>query len=267
MTSSLQRDDRAAAPPTTYPDGWNHALATAPERRFVIVPHRPRTRVLVVVLTLFWLLSLWLASDLTARYVGPDSARLRAEVESLVKERDKALDKVSKLEADSAVLDRSDQVSRTANKSLQMDLADRDERIAQLRADVAFYERLVDASSKRQGLSVHSLRLDQRADGAWRYALTLTQNLKKAKVSSGDLSISVEGAKDGQLQTLKWTDLKQDPSAKPLQFEFKYFQQLKGSIMLPEGFTPHRVHVQVKSGDGNIEPSFSWKETLTEGAK
>ena len=237
-------------------------MAITPERRFVIVPHRPRTRVLLVVLLLGWLLSLWLAIDLTARFVGPDSSRLRGEVAALQQGRDADAETIDKLEADLAVLGRSDQVSRSAVQSLQEDLADRDERIAQLRADVAFYERLVDAASKRQGLSVHSLRFTPRDDGAWRYVLTLTQNLKRSKVSNGDVRLLIEGAQDGQLRTLDWPALRQDEEAAPLAFEFKYFQQLKGSVMLPEGFTPHRVRVQLKSADGNSEPSFSWLEVL-----
>lgn len=246
-------------------------LAVPPERRFVIVPHRPRTRALLVVLVFGWLLSLWLAIDLTARYVGPDSARLRGKVDAMQKARDADAAKLDKLEADLAVLSRSDQVSRSAVQSLQEDLADRDERIAQLRADVAFYERLVDAASKRQGLSVHSLRFSRRDDGAWRYVLTLTQNLKRSKVSSGELRLSIDGAQGGQLKTLDWAALRQDDKAAALPFEFKYFQQLQGSVMLPAGFTPHRVRVQLKSADGNSEPSFSWQDTLnqtqTEGAQ
>src|SRR5262245_35474206 len=39
-------------------------------------------------------------------------------------------------------LSRSDQISREANRDLQGTLAERDEEIAGLRADVAFYERL-----------------------------------------------------------------------------------------------------------------------------
>ncbi|MEZ5465928.1 MAG: DUF6776 family protein [Lysobacteraceae bacterium] len=239
-------------------------MAIPPERRFVIVPHRPRTRVLLVALVLGWLLSLWLAVDLTARYVGPDSARLRGDAVELRASLTSTEEKVNKLEADLAVMSRSDQVSRSAVQSLQEDLADRDERIAQLRADVAFYERLVDAASKRQGLSVHSLRFTRREDGAWRYVLTLTQNLKRSKVSSGELRILIEGAQGGQLKMLDWSTLRQDAEAAALTFEFKYFQQLKGSVMLPEGFTPHRVRVQLKSPDGSSEPSFSWQDVLGE---
>ncbi|MCB1559565.1 MAG: hypothetical protein KDI75_00445 [Xanthomonadales bacterium] len=240
-------------------------MATPPERRFVIVPHRPRTRLLLVAVVLGWLLSIWLAIDLTARYVGPDSARLRGEVAALETSRSTAEARIDRLEADLAVMGRSDQVSRTAVQSLQQDLADRDERIAQLRADVAFYERLVDAASKRQGLSVHSLHLNRRQDGAWRYVLTLTQNLKRSKVSSGEVRLAIEGAQDGKLTTLGWAKLRQDEDAPPMRFEFKYFQQLKGSVMLPGGFTPHRVHVQLKSPDGNSEPSFAWQDVLGGG--
>src|SRR3546814_19579440 len=47
------------------------------------------------------------------------------------------------------------QISRDANRDLQGTLAERDEEIAGLRADVAFYERFVGATGQRRGLTVH----------------------------------------------------------------------------------------------------------------
>ena len=59
------------------------------------------------------------------------------------------------LEQRSATLSRSDQISREANRDLQGALAERDEEVAGLRADVAFYERFVGATAQRRGLSLH----------------------------------------------------------------------------------------------------------------
>ena len=63
--------------------------------------------------------------------------------------------KIDELEQRSATLARSDQISRDANGDLQGTLAERDEEIAGLRADVAFYERFVGATAPRRGLAVH----------------------------------------------------------------------------------------------------------------
>src|SRR5690606_39655674 len=67
--------------------------------------------------------------------------------------------RIDELEQQVATLSRSDQISRTANADLQGTLAERDEEIASLRADIAFYERFVGATAQRHGLGVHELRL------------------------------------------------------------------------------------------------------------
>jgi hypothetical protein len=73
-----------------------------------------------------------------------------------------------------ATLTRSDQISRDANRDLQGSLAERDEEIAGLRADVAFYERLVGATAQRRGLAVHALKM-AAGRPAWHFtALTQT---------------------------------------------------------------------------------------------
>ena len=62
-----------------------------------------------------------------------------------------------------ATLARSDQISRDANRDLQGTLAERDEEIAGLRADVAFYERFVGSTAQRRGLNVHELHMQRQA--------------------------------------------------------------------------------------------------------
>ena len=57
------------------------------------------------------------------------------------------LRRIESLEQQVATLSRSDQISRDANRDLQATLSERDEEIAGLRADVAFYERFVGATA------------------------------------------------------------------------------------------------------------------------
>lgn len=230
-----------------------------PNRRFVIVPHRPRARTLVIVLGVSWLVSLALVYDLTRRYSVPDLARTERELQDARDQANELQSRIDRLRQRNAVARRSDEVSRAANQALQETLAQRDQEIAALRADTAFYERLVGGSAQRQGLAVHSLELKPTGDGAWRYTLTLTQNLKKASVSKGDLTLRVDGVRDGKLSSLAWSELLQQQDAAPQGFAFKYFQQLEGSMMLPAGFTPHRVRVQLRTDGRQSEQVFPWQ--------
>jgi hypothetical protein len=214
-------------------------------------------------LWLLWLLSMaaavavalwWERGGVSAEGAGESAQVLRGKVGELE-------ERLASLRQRNVMLKRSDDVSRAANQELQQNLAERDERIAALEADVAFYLRLAGASAQRQGLSIHSLSLRPEADGAHHFALTLTQTIKKTQLSRGSARLVVEGVSGGQLRELDWDALLQSENAPPLSFEFRYFQQLEGTVMLPEGFTPHRVRVLVEGDSGRSERSLSWAET------
>lgn len=171
-------------------------------------------------------------------------------------------ERIADLEQAVATLSRSDQISRDANRELQGTLAERDEEIAGLRADVAFYERFVGSTAQRHGLSVHQLQLQpQAASAAWHFTATLTQNLNRGAVNRGRLTLSVEGTRDGKLEELDWGDLRQGSSAPGVDYSFKYFQQVEGDILLPPGLQPIRVTVHLEPARGAaVEQSFSWEE-------
>ena len=161
-----------------------------------------------------------------------------------------------KLRQQVATLRRSDQISRNANVGLQQTLAEREEEVSALRADVDFYERLVGSTGQRQGLRVHDARFEAEAAGTWHYTVTLTQNLNRGAISKGGMRFSVEGVRAGKLETVKWDELLQKKGAPAKPFSFRYFQQLEDSIMLPPGFTPQRVKVSLSGGQ---EQSFPWQ--------
>lgn len=173
--------------------------------------------------------------------------------------------RVDELEQQVATLTRSDQISRDANTDLQGTLAERDEEISGLRADVAFYERLVGATGQRRGLSVHELKLQPQGDDAWHFTATLTQNLNRGAVSSGRLTLAIEGTADGKLQRLSWADLRQEEDAEGAEYSFKYFQQLEGEIVLPAGFKPLRVHARLAPQGGKAsEQSIPWTDATAQ---
>ncbi|WP_052756648.1 DUF6776 family protein [Lysobacter capsici] len=166
-------------------------------------------------------------------------------------------------------LGRSDAISRQANRDLQSALAERDEEIAGLRADVAFYERLVGATGQRRGLTVHALKM-QPQDGvpsAWHFTTTLTQNLNRGAVSAGRLTLALEGTRAGKLEKLAWADLRQQPAAPGTAYSFKYFEQIEGDVFVPQGLTPVRVTVRLTPQSGPaVEQSFSWADATRDTA-
>jgi hypothetical protein len=236
-------------------------MSARPPARFVIVPHRPRSRWRWLLAAAIWLGSVALAAWLAHRWSVPLLAESMDRLDELGDENLALQVKLEEALQQNAVLGRAEQVSRDALGQLQASLAEREEEIAALRADVGFYERLVGGSARRQGLTVHSVRFRPEEGGEWRYAVTLTQNLERSGLTRGELRLSIEGQRDGALATLDWPTLHQQDSTPGQAFEFRYFQQVEGSVMLPAGFVPQRVRVEVDRGGSKIDHTVPWEDT------
>jgi hypothetical protein len=165
-----------------------------------------------------------------------------------------------------AVLDRGAQVARAATADLQQTLRDRQEQISALRADLGFYSRLTGSGTRREGLAVQAVRLTPAAEPrVYNFSITITQNLKAGQIASGQAQLSVTGVQAGKLATLDWPELAPNQDHDGLAFSFKYFQQLKGTLMLPAGFMPNRIHAEADAGGtmGRAEQDFAWSDALT----
>ena len=134
----------------------NKTPRRAPPPRFTIVQQRPDRRPLIaVVLGLAWLASIvgvWIGAS---RVAAPRLPAMTAELDAARDELRRWRSQAEQLAQREATLARSDQISRAANKEVQSELAEREEEISDLRANLAFYERLVGATGQQKGLSVH----------------------------------------------------------------------------------------------------------------
>jgi hypothetical protein len=233
---------------------------TEPASRFRVVPRRPgSSRGWAIAIGVAWLLSLLAVWALASWRAAPGLGQTRDQLRSAERSAAQQQRQLDELNQRLVTLSRSDQISRAANTELQSSLAERDEEIAGLRADVAFYERLVGATAQRKGLSVHSIEFAPTEAGSWSYRAVLTQNLNRGAISQGQLRFSVEGVRAGKLATIGWDELTQRPGGAGQDYSFRYFQELDGTVMLPKDFTPQRVRVSLRGGAGGVEQTFDWK--------
>ncbi|WP_028918739.1 DUF6776 family protein [Pseudoxanthomonas suwonensis] len=232
-----------------------------PLPRFQVVPRRPGLppRGWLIAIGVAWLLTLagtWmLATWLAEPGLGDTRAKLRAAERTVAQQKRQ----IDELDQRLVTLARSDQISRAANTELQSSLAERDEEISALRADVAFYERLVGSTSQRKGLNVHSIDFSPTEAGTWNYRVVLTQNLNRGAISQGQMRFAVEGVRAGKLATIAWDELHNRADTPGQDYSFRYFQELTGNVMLPKDFTPQRVRISLRGGAGSVEQTFDWK--------
>ena len=218
--------------------------------------HKKRRWPLIIFVVLAWFASIGAALLLTQQ---TENLVDRAEINRAHKEQDALLQRI-------AVLERSEQVARAAYGDLQQNLKDRQEEISALRADLAFYSRLTNGS-KLEALNVHGVHLQAAASPrVYNFSITLTQTLKSGQIATGHMRVSVNGVRDGKLVTLGWGDLAPNQDGSGLPFSFKYFQQITGTLMLPDKFTPNRIRVEADAaGDmGKVDQEFAWSDALAE---
>jgi len=227
-------------------------------QRFMIVPKKTPWRGWLLLIAIAWLLSLtgvWYWAG-TFSVPGLASADRTVDRQSeQLKESDALL---KQMRQQLATVRRSEQISRNANTELQSTLSDRDEEIEGLRADVAFYERLVGATAQRHGLNVHDIQFEPEVGGTWHFTATVTQNLNRGAISQGNMKFSVEGISSGRLKTVPWENLVQRSDFGGKTYSFRYFQELEGSVLLPAGFTPQRVKVVLRGNNGQADQVFPW---------
>lgn len=240
-------------------------VKNTPIPRYVVVRRGPdRSRLVWTLVGLGWLLSVLGAWTFASWQASPLLPGLSATLKQTRAQLRAAQEELAQLHQHQATLARSDQISRAANRKVQQALAERDEEIADLRANLAFYERVAGSSAEPKGLNVHSAEFEPEAAGSWRYRIMLTQNLERGAVSTGKLRFSIEGVRDGKLTRLDWSDLHQR-DAPEQEFSFRYFQQLRGRVMLPEGFTPQRVRVSLRGGDASLDQALAWVQPSASG--
>src|SRR5579875_1429979 len=177
---------------------------------------------------------------------GGDPARIRA------------------LAARNAALQHEHRTTEAANQALQQTLAERDQELQKLKADQVFYAKLISSDASQTGLAVHDIKLTQVANTrAWNFVATLTNTATDADTARGTMTISVEGVRDGKLAVADWNTLAGPAGKAGVPFAFRFFQQLRGTLMLPAGFVPNQIQVSLDPERGAaVTRKLAWNDAV-----
>lgn len=181
----------------------------------------------------------------------------RAELKQLAAENEQLKQQVADLQ-------RSQQVNDVAMRSLRGTLTEREEQLSGLRADLGFYSRLVGSDGQRQGLRVQEVRVQPVPQtSAWNLSVSLTQNARRGDEINGRATITVEGLRGDKVEKLDWSALGDAAQKDGLPFQFKYFQQLHCTFVLPKDFRPMRIRIQAEPDKGAAATrSVVWSDAL-----
>lgn len=204
-------------------------------------------------------------------YQGYELKRLNTIVETLELRIEELELRNQGLVEKNAQLASSNRIEHDAYEQLNQTLVEKERDILGLKEQLVFYQGIVSPEQLALGVNIQSFELEQKNNlGLYAYKLVLTKRGKSNQYIKGKLNLNVKGEKNGADSTLQLKEIKQDFVEKDGKFSFRYFQVFEGDIMIPEGFEPYDVELDIRPSTKkikNFKESITWSKALLGGVE
>ena len=145
-----------------------------------------------------------------------------------------------------AVLEVAAKIDREAYSKVEAELVSLQTRILEQQEDIEFYKGIVNENDGT-GLRIQDFQISRGlGERDYDLRLVLAQAFRSDRKISGKVEFVVEGVQRGKASRLGLGELGAEGTPGTLSYSFRYFQDLKAAVVLPEDFTPERVQVIVR---------------------
>jgi len=229
-----------------------------------VVADEPRTRFTAHLISALVILTMGVGGYLYGRYEQQtDQQYAQAEVGDMRVKLHSKIGEAEQYRQEVENLRLGAQVDQHANENVRQEVIQLKATIAELEENVTFYRGLMSPTVNKRGLTIGSL--DVIATGAprhYQYKLVIQQLASNHRQLQGNAEFTVVGRdSDGSVRSIALKDLSPDVAGEQIRLRFKYFQNLAGEMVLPEGFTPERIELVAKSTGKDaveVEKKFGW---------
>lgn len=233
----------------------------------IVKSHQHRKRQIALALLLVTaLLAIWLAYEYGRKQAGFDSMAAAREQEALQRAIQTLEGKNEALSTRIAVLQQASEVDRHAYSEVEQTLKTLQDEILEMREEVKFYRGIVGPADVNSGLQVQSFMVRQNdQENGYHFRLIMVQYGRQTRAMRGVVRMTLVGIQEGVQKSLILSELG-DQKRTQMKFRFKYFQELNGDIVLPEGFVPIQVVLNiVPQGKGakSSEKTFNWSDAIS----
>ncbi len=135
---------------------------------------------------------------------------------------------------------------------------------------LVFYQGIVSPENLALGVNIQSIEKKKKNDiGLYSYKLVLSKRGKSSNYVKGTINLRVKGQSQGEQKDLDMKQIKQDYDSKDTLFSFRYFQVFEGDLLIPKGFEPYDIELEIKPTSRkikNFSETISWTQALSGGA-
>lgn len=185
-----------------------------------------------------------------------------AERQIVNKEIDGLENRIVELKQEISLLETHREIDRAAYKVVEQDLTDLQRKIQEQRDAIAFYRGIVSPKDGGRGLRVQNLKLTRGMDERhYSVRLVLVQVMQHDRSVKGVVDFTLDGALNGVATTYTLSQLLPADGNSSWPFAFRYFQNFDRELILPDGFMPETINVEVISRTksiASVKQSFEW---------
>lgn len=233
------------------------------QEKLQVVSYDPWTRFFKRLFVLLLVMALSGASYLFGRYEALEvQAQAVAERDQLKIDLQQAEDEMASYSQRVIMLEKGGEVDRRSTEGLRQNLVDLRTQIATLQEEVAFYKGIMAPSTRKQDLRIQKVDIEPTLEQRrYRYKVVVTQVGTSQRFVSGLAGVNVVGVLDGKQVTYGLRDISDDVQDYGIKYRFRYFQEIEGELVLPEGFVPESIEVVLQSNGTKakrVDKTFPW---------
>lgn len=227
-------------------------------QEFRVVSQHPLSRV-------FWgvgVAAICIAGVIGGYWLGSSKTGLDASyVASLEALQSASIEQIAELQGQLVALGLNQDVDTQTAQELRITIKSLRDDIAELTEEVTFYKSLMAPSELARGLQIAAFEVQSAIEtNQYTFHLLLTQVESRRDWIQGDIDLLITGRDQ---QVLSLTEIAGEDTY-PLKFRFRYFQDLSGTIILPEAFEPESVEITARrrgASATDLAKSFAWRES------
>jgi len=166
-----------------------------------------------------------------------------------------------------ALLETHRDIDREAYKDVEANLGRLQRKIQEQRDAIEFYRGIISPADGGRGLRVQELKVEAgKSEREFNLRVVLVQVKQHDRSVKGEVAFSVDGEQNGSAKTYTLAELLPDKASSAWSYAFRYFQDFDRQLVLPDGFTPETINIEVRSQTksiASVKQSFQWQVSQT----
>jgi len=237
---------------------------SSPDPRMMLVPVGKSSRWRSFILVLFTMVIVAGGCLGAGFFYGSQSQmQVSTEVEQLKSTNAQLQQQLDELQSQTAINKHGIELERQASERVRQENVQLQNKVSELQEAVNFYKSIMVPGKNDKGLRIEKIELSSTFNKRrFKYKVVMTQVADNSSFIQGKVSMNLLGVRQGKKESLSFKGISGEFESSSVPFKFRYFQDVAGEVVLPDGFVPEQIEVIAQSKGRKatrLEKRFDWK--------